>query len=104
MIDVCFWCKRAKSGDDGEPVYNNYDFCERCEVETKKGIVVIQVTEIENGNPQIDNGIYPTGRWIVASVENIKTSLDGYPNLDKVLDTGMMYVNINDWKKLGLPE
>ncbi len=103
MTDVCFWCNRKKGGDDGDPVYNDYNFCNNCLVEVRKGITIIQITEKPNGNPPIADDLYPTGKWIVVDADNVKEVLDGSPVLGRVLVTRKMYVNENDWESMGLP-
>ena len=104
MIDVCFWCKRAISDEqEGQPVYRNYEFCPTCASAGARGITLIQVTRKPNGNPEIRDGLFPTGMWVVVSEENVKRVLTDFPILDTVLATRQMYVNESDWKLLKLP-
>lgn len=100
MIDVCFWCMRAKKSGDGKPEHFNYDPCAECAEWWSKGVLVIQVTDNDLGNPAIIDGVYPTGKWVVISEENVKNVLTDYPSIDKIIDTKTMYVNVNDWVKL----
>jgi hypothetical protein len=104
MTEICFWCKRAKfDSDTGQPVYRDYEFCATCLRAVEHGIAFIQVTGKGNGNPEIRDGLYPTGHWVVVTEENVARVLTDTPLLDKVLSTRQMYVNESDWKSLKLP-
>ena len=104
MIDVCFWCNRAKSGEkEGQPTYNDYEYCPTCSAICAQGISIIQVVSESNGNPPIRDGLYPTGKWAVVSEENITKVLTNGSILDTVLEIRQMYVNKGEWEILNLP-
>ena len=101
MIDVCFWCNRAKNKQHiGEPSYINYEPCDDCKKWWSNGIVVIQVEDNPNGKMEIIENVYPTGKWVVISEEDVKKVLTDYPALDKIIESKTMYVNIDDWDKV----
>jgi hypothetical protein len=89
--------KPKTSGQEGEPVYNNYEPCDECNGHMEQGILVVQVTETKNKNPPIVDGLYPTGLWVVLEEENLKNVLTDYPAIDNILNTKTMYINVNDW-------
>lgn len=84
-INVCFFCGEDKNeliipgrlkGDAEAPQRAIYDYepCEKCKEKMKKGIVMIGVTEIqpEDERPEIQEGLYPTGRWCLVTRNYIK--------------------------------
>ena len=101
MIDVCFWCNKPKyNGQEGEPVYTNYEPCEECNGHMFKGVTVIQVEETDNGNPPIVDNLYPTRKWVVVDEESVKNVLTDYPAIDTILNTKTMYLNLSDWDEM----
>ena len=102
MIEVCFWCKRAKGGE-GNPVYTDYKPCPVCENIMNQGITIFQVTDEDNGNVPTDTGKFPTGKWVVVSENDAKKVLTGHPLFDTILHVRRMYMNVDDWTKMGLP-
>lgn len=103
MIDVCFWCKRSKDGQDGTPLYNDYEFCPICTEQSNQGITVIQIVGEKNGNPPISEGLYPTGKWVVVKEELIVQALEGHDMLDNTLSTRRMYIDKETWETLNIP-
>jgi hypothetical protein len=104
-MNICFWCKRItdSSEQDENPVYRDYEFCQSCAENGEQGITFIQVVSESNGNPEIREGLYPTGKWVVVSEENVKKVLTDLPILDTVLRLRQMFINLDDWEKLKLP-
>jgi hypothetical protein len=104
-MNICFWCKRIadSSKRDENPVYKDYQFCELCAENSGKGITIVQVVSEPNGNPEIREGLYPTGKWVVVTEENIIKVLTDLPILDTVLRLRQMFINLDDWEKLKLP-
>lgn len=74
-MDICFFCGEPKGialfgkmkGDAAAPrqVFLNYEPCEKCQALMDKGTAIIEVVTEDNGNMEIQDGIYPTGRWCV---------------------------------------
>lgn len=102
-MNICFWCKRPTEDGNGQPEYNDYDFCERCQEKTDQGITTIQVTTEPNGNPPIKDALYPTGKWVVLKDEFVRESLKSWGGLDDVLKTRYMFMNEETWKNSNLP-
>jgi hypothetical protein len=104
MINVCFWCNRAKAEEQaGQPVYTDYEFCPLCKKICEQGITIIQVTTESNGNPPVRDGLCPTGKWVVVSEKELVRVLTDSPILDTILLARQLYVNKNDWGSLKLP-
>lgn len=102
-MNICFWCKRPKDDTEGQPEYFDYEFCELCEKQVDKGIVIIQTVETSNGNPPIKTDLFPTGKWVVVTEDRIREVLKDWVGLDDVLKTGQMFMNEDIWKKFKLP-
>jgi len=74
-MDICFFCGEAKGialfgkmkGDAEAPreVLLNYEPCDKCKKLMAQGTTIIEVVTDSNGNMEIQEGIYPTGRWCV---------------------------------------
>lgn len=49
----------------------NYDHCPACRerIDKADGVVIMGAVERPNGNPEIQKGVYPTGRWVVITHE-----------------------------------
>lgn len=81
-MDICFFCGEAKGialfgkmkGDAKAPhnVLLNYEPCDKCKELMAQGTTLIEVVTEDNGNMQIQEGIYPTGRWSVMRSEAAK--------------------------------
>ena len=104
-MNICFWCKRIadSSKRDGNPVYKDYSLCDLCAEKASQGITIVQVVSEPNGNPEIREGLYPTGKWVVVSEKDVVRVLTDVPILDTVLRIRQMFINLNDWEKLKLP-
>lgn len=104
-MNICFWCNRMKdvSEEVGDPTYKDYDLCSECCRAAELGIMIVQVVSERNGNPEIRDGLHPTGKWVVVSEEDVKRVLTDVPILDTVLRIRQLYINQNDWEKLKLP-
>ncbi len=82
-IPICFWCGdernevalmgRIGDGRKGEEygaphhMVVDYEPCDRCKAAMESGFTVLEVTESpnENSSVEIQDGIYPTGRFVV---------------------------------------
>jgi len=104
-MNICFWCNRVKDSNeqDERPIYRDYEFCPSCACACERGITLVQVTSEENDNPEIREGLRPTGKWVVVSEEDATKVLTGLPILDTVLRVRQMFINEGDWEKLNLP-
>ena len=103
-MNICFWCNRVQSDkQDGNPVYRDYQFCSPCAEKGEQGITIVQVVSEPNGNPEIREGLYPTGKWVVVTEKDVVRVLTDVPILDTVLRIRQMFINLNDWEKLKLP-
>ncbi len=102
-MNICFWCKKQKDAVNGEPMYFDYDFCNSCQKQVDKGVVIIQTIETFNGNPPIKTNLYPTGKWVVVTEDRIREVLCNWVGLNDVLKTRHMFVSEETWKKFKLP-
>lgn len=79
-VTVCFFCGKETGiamlgklkGDAKAPrrIVANYTPCDDCKEKHKQGRVIIEATQTQNGLPEIQKGIWPTGRWCMVSKEN----------------------------------
>lgn len=90
-IPVCFWCGQPKNeiallgrigdgrkGEDFEAPKNmvlDYEPCDKCRDEMGEGFTCIEVNTFPNQEGQLpmQEGIYPTGRWLVIKKESAKS-------------------------------
>ena len=81
-ITICFWCGRetgvaltgrirngVMGGDFKAPelVFGGYEPCPECQKNMELGVAFIEA-ELHpcfEGQPEIQSGVYPTGRWVV---------------------------------------
>ena len=86
-IPICFWCGREKNeiallghigdgrkGEDIEAPKNmllDYDPCDTCKGNMALGVTVMEgsVRPVFDNQPEIQYGIYPTGKWVVIKKE-----------------------------------
>ena len=60
----------------------DYEPCEECKKNRKLGVTLMEVSErpVHEGFPEIQNGIYPTGRWCVIKHEAAERMFSGFLN------------------------
>ena len=60
----------------------DYEPCDECKENRKLGVTLMEVSEypIYEGFPEIQNGIYPTGRWCVIKHEAVERMFSGFLN------------------------
>lgn len=88
MMGVCFWCGEpdgtialmgkigGRGKDDEAPRYGvvSYEPCDKCKEGMAKGITLTEVSvePMDDNQPPIQDGFYPTGRWLVVSEEYVR--------------------------------
>lgn len=81
-IPVCFWCGKQKNeialigrmkGDIEAPKNMVLDYvpCEECQNHMAMGVAVLEASDHPNteGQPPMQNGVYPTSRFVVVTTE-----------------------------------
>ncbi len=79
-IPVCFWCGEEKSeiailgyieGDIEAPrsCCVDYEPCDKCKANMERGVTIIEASLTPNGYAPIQDGAYPTGKWVVITPE-----------------------------------
>ncbi len=60
----------------------DYEPCGECKENRKLGVTLMEVSErpVHEGYPEIQNGIYPTGRWCVIKHEAAERMFSGFLN------------------------
>jgi hypothetical protein len=114
-IPICFWCGETRNeiallgklkGDAEAPkqAIIDYNPCDKCKEKMDQGITMIQAKEVPcvEGQAPLRKGAYPTGKWVVVKEE----SLDIFtPETKKqLLEQRKCFVDVETWKKIGLPE
>jgi len=80
-LSLCFWCDKEKNelilatrqtrewcDNKSRGVVANYNACDKCEKGHKLGVWLIEAsdTPISKGQPEMQKGVYPTGKnWVV---------------------------------------
>ena len=110
-IPRCFWCGKLKNeiallgkydgrGKDLEApmgIFLDYGPCDKCKENQKLGVTLMEVTDEPNfeNQPEIQNGIYPTGKWCVIRREAAERMFRGYLNWkDKIFVDQEVYETI----------
>ena len=84
-IPICFWCGKEKNeiallgriGKRGEDIEAprsmilDYNPCDDCARTMERGVTIMEASDnpISEGQQQIQEGIYPTGKWCVIRQE-----------------------------------
>lgn len=110
-MDMCFWCGEAKGivlfgklkGDVEAPreVISGYKPCDKCISGMSLGITLIEVTEIDNGNPTL-GGFHPTGRWVVVKDEAIPNMLNDPEIAEEVIKARRCLIPVVAFEGMGL--
>ena len=95
-IPSCFWCGNLKKevallgkyggrGQDLEApmgILLDYEPCDECLENRKLGVTLMEVTTSENfdNQPEIQKGIYPTGKWCIIRKQAAERMFSGYLN------------------------
>lgn len=79
-MPVCFWCGKEKGeiailgyidGDIEAPrsCCIDYEPCDECKANMERGVTIIEASLTPNGYAPIQDGVYPTGKWVVVTPE-----------------------------------
>ena len=60
----------------------DYEPCDQCKENRKLGVTLMEVVDhpLSDTQPEIQNGIYPTGKWCVIKKEAADRMFSGYLN------------------------
>lgn len=76
----CFWCGKDKAGgssQDSKWINGDYEPCDECKADMKKGITVVEASETPVAKGQLPyHGAYPTGNWFVITEKGIRKVVD----------------------------
>ena len=95
-IPSCFWCGELKNeialfgklggrGQDLEAPKGailDYEPCDACKEARKRGFTLMEASQepVYDGFPEIQSGIYPTGRWCVIKQEAAERMFSDFLN------------------------
>ena len=95
-IPVCFWCGKQKNEialmgrmtDDIEAPKNmvlDYVPCEECQSHMAMGVAILEASDHPNteGQPPMQNGVYPTSRFVVVTTECADRVFNAYAPWDE---------------------
>ncbi len=85
-MTVCFWCGEptgialpgritgGRCGDDMEApkyMFSGYEPCDKCKESMDLGVTMMEAGRAPHfeGQPEMQDGVYPTGRWSVITKE-----------------------------------
>ena len=85
-LTKCFWCGKdtgvallgritgGKRGGDLEApryVFGGYEPCDECKEKMGMGVLMMEADSepVSDGQPEMQNGVWPTGRWVVLKKE-----------------------------------
>lgn len=111
-IPVCFWCGEEKNEvalmghigngkkhEDFEmPMHAviNYEPCEECQKAMAMGVTIMEVTHEPNRVTDVEfqDGIYPTGRWVVMKSEAAQRIFEVSADVKKIFVDVELFSNI----------
>lgn len=112
-ISTCYWCgeekneivlfgKIGRGREDIEAPRNvvmDYEPCFQCQKHWRMGIAILEATEepAYDGQMEIQNGIFPTGRWCVLR-EEVAERIFG----EDAIERGIMLLDESLYEELGL--
>lgn len=97
-MDLCAFCHKPKGialmgklpGDREAPreIITDYEPCDECKEHFAEGVLIVEASEtpIGPGQPPIQEGVYPTGRWMVVDEKVFNPEL-GFKKGSKALMT-----------------
>lgn len=109
-LSVCFWCgkdkneliigRRLTTKEFPKEVVVNYEPCDKCKEDMSTGVTFIEAVSkpISEGQKELQNGAYPTGRWMVVEREAVERMLEGSPLLRSVLAYNRCFVERKDFE------
>ncbi len=82
-LDMCFWCGEAmgvallgynKGKEAPRHVVSGFTPCQKCQDQMAQGITLIEArpTDPTSTIPEIQEGVQPTGRWVVMTEEAVQ--------------------------------
>ena len=107
-MTVCFWCAKpngvalmgritgGKRGGDIEApgyVFGGYEPCDECKKNMSMGATLMEAATQPcfDGQPEMQKGVYPTGRWIVVTRDAAKRIFN--------LDGGKAFVDVETFNR-----
>ncbi len=84
---------------DTKHIFGGYEPCDKCKVKFSEGFLIIecQETPISEGQPEMQNGVYPTGAHWVVKNESAKELFT-----KEIAEGGKVFVDKEFAKKIGL--
>lgn len=116
-IPICFWCGEEKNevallgklkGDKEAPMRMiiDYEPCDKCKGSMEGGITFVQAvgSPVNEGQGEIQKGIYPTGKWAVLKEEAVKNMVTEEAVLAQILEKRKCFIAPETWDAIGLPK
>ena len=119
-MGVCYWCGEpdgtiallGRLPNDAEAeryTCLSYEPCDTCKEWMERGVVVIEAQEMpkQEGQPEIQEGVYPTGRWSVLrreAAERLFTEVFDADSAKATLELGKCYMQPEVYEGLGFLE
>jgi hypothetical protein len=112
-IPICFWCGKSKNeiallgkmkGDVEAPrnMVLNYEPCDECKANMSTGVTFMEAsqTPCTNGQPEMQRGLYPTGRWFVVKPEAVHKIINDADMADSIVKHGKTFVDVQTFNQL----
>ena len=107
----CVWCGEPKAiaigkklidcenKYDNKFIFDNYEPCDECMEKWNKGFVLIEAQEkpVKDGQPPMQEGIYPTGNMWVIDKESAGLVLN-----EEIVNGGICFIQKEMAERLGL--
>lgn len=116
-IPVCFWCGKQKNeivllgasskrltGHDKAPmsIVLDYEPRDECKAQMERGVTLAECVESPHDErPPIQDGLWPTGRWVVVTPEAFERVF-GAEAASDVLRAGKAFIAKDAFEQMGL--
>jgi len=112
-LELCFWCGEAmgvallghnKGKEAPRHIITGYEPCQTCKDGMAQGISFVECRQaaLHEEQPEIQQGLVPTGRWFVIKREAVPNIL-AEPMLSQVLEKGKVFVDPQAFSQI-MPE
>lgn len=114
-VPRCFWCGKDRGEvvlfgrlpNDAEAPRNpilDYEPCDTCKGRMGLGITIVECMEKQpsNGNPPMQPGAWPTGRWAVITPRAVARIFNPPALVEQVLQKKIAFMDKQTYELLGL--
>lgn len=112
-IPLCFWCEKPRNevallgaaykGRAPRHMCIDYEPCDTCKANMARGITLVEAkkTPASTNQPEIQTGVYPTGRWAVIT-EDAARKIFGPASAESTIRMRKAFIDVALAEEIGL--